>query len=284
MGNCLKFVETARQASYSIDLDSIYAYKNTKFQNVLIAHSPIIGTFLALDGKIQSSESDYFIYHEAIVHPAMATLKDPRKVLVIGDGESAVVRELLFYKRIKIDHVELDREVYGLCKRHLPYSPKGEDKRVSTRFEDGIAFLRNSGGRYDLIISDVTEPEKSNPLSNTLYSRDFMQLAHDKLTDDGILVMENFTSLNNKWVSAASSSSPLREVFQIVRMMHFYMPSFGSDFGLVVASKRYDPVKTSRRQISDTIRGFRNGLFFYDEDTHDQLFSLSRLTKTHLLE
>ena len=43
----------------------------TKFQSIEILKSPSFGKLLVLDGKIQSSEADEFVYHELLVHPPM---------------------------------------------------------------------------------------------------------------------------------------------------------------------------------------------------------------------
>ena len=45
----------------------------SKFQSIEIIRSGSFGKCLVLDGKIQSSEEDEFIYHEALVQPAMLT-------------------------------------------------------------------------------------------------------------------------------------------------------------------------------------------------------------------
>ena len=43
----------------------------TKFQHVEIMDPHAYGKVLVLDGRIQSSQAEDFIYHEALVHPGM---------------------------------------------------------------------------------------------------------------------------------------------------------------------------------------------------------------------
>jgi len=50
-------------------IDSALYTGRTKFQSIEILKSPSFGKLLVLDGKIQSSEVDEFIYHELLVHP-----------------------------------------------------------------------------------------------------------------------------------------------------------------------------------------------------------------------
>ena len=63
------------------------AEAQTKFQHVEIMETASYGKLLVLDGRIQSSQADEFIYHEALVHPGMlATDRPPQSALVIGGG------------------------------------------------------------------------------------------------------------------------------------------------------------------------------------------------------
>ena len=67
----------------------------TQFQSVDIIETGSFGVCLVLDGKIQSSEKDEFIYHEALVHPAMLSHPNPQMVFIAGGGEGATLREVL---------------------------------------------------------------------------------------------------------------------------------------------------------------------------------------------
>jgi hypothetical protein len=44
---------------------------------------------LFLDGKVQSSEVDEWVYHELLVHPAMAMHPNPRTVFICGGARAA---------------------------------------------------------------------------------------------------------------------------------------------------------------------------------------------------
>ena len=115
----------------------------TKFQHVEIMETVSYGKVLVLDGRIQSSQADEFIYHEALVHPGMlATAAPPQSGLVSGGGEGATVREILKYPSIRrAVMVDIDAEVVEICKKHLPELHRGafEDKRTEVRCEDARA-------------------------------------------------------------------------------------------------------------------------------------------------
>jgi len=134
----------------------------TKFQHVEILQTAAYGKTLVLDGRIQSSQGDEFIYHEALVHPGMLTIEGPpRSALVIGGGEGATLREILRYPSItRAVMVDIDGEVVELCKIHLPEMHQGafDDPRTEVRHEDARAYLEKSKDRFDFITVDLVEP------------------------------------------------------------------------------------------------------------------------------
>ena len=81
-------------------LEEVLYTGKTKFQSVQVISTGSFGRCLVLDGKIQSSEMDEFIYHEALVQPAMIAHPDPRRVLIAGGGEGATLREVLAHRSV----------------------------------------------------------------------------------------------------------------------------------------------------------------------------------------
>src|SRR2546428_6688024 len=63
--------------------------RQTPFQHIEIVELGDYGRSLILDGKVQSTQADEFIYHEVLVHPAMLVHPDPKRVMVIGGGDGA---------------------------------------------------------------------------------------------------------------------------------------------------------------------------------------------------
>src|SRR5258705_12055348 len=74
--------------------------RQTKFQFMEIMDTHSYGKCLVLDGRIQSSQADEFIYHETLVQPGLLAHPRPQKAMVIGGGERATVREILRYKTV----------------------------------------------------------------------------------------------------------------------------------------------------------------------------------------
>src|SRR3972149_10077921 len=145
----------------SPDLTMLHSIKEriysgrSKFQSVDIINTGSFGICLVLDGKIQSSEADEFIYHEALVHPAMLTHPHPEKVFIAGGGEGATLREVLAHKTVKrAVMVDIDEEVTAISRKYLPDHARGafEDPRTHLHYTDARQHLENSPDRYDIII------------------------------------------------------------------------------------------------------------------------------------
>ena len=139
----------------------------TKYQHAEIMETYAYGKLLVLDGRIQSSQAEDFIYHEGLVHPGLlATENRPESGLVIGGGEGATLREMLRYPSMRrAVMVDIDAEVVELCKQHLPEMHQGafDDPRTEVRTEDARAYLEKSSERFDFISVDLVEPLEAGP-------------------------------------------------------------------------------------------------------------------------
>src|SRR4030042_989036 len=128
-------------------LEEVLYTGRTKYQNVQIVRSATMGVCLILDNKIQSTERDEFIYHEALVQPVMVTHPKPERVFIAGGGEGATLREVLAHKTVKrAVMVDIDEEVVSLCRKYLPGHSQGafEDNRPELHFADARKYLEES--------------------------------------------------------------------------------------------------------------------------------------------
>src|SRR2546422_7498622 len=74
------------------EVKTVLFSKKTPFQHIEIVELGDYGRSLILDGKVQSTQADEFIYHEVLVHPAMLVHPDPKRVMVIGGGGGGTLR------------------------------------------------------------------------------------------------------------------------------------------------------------------------------------------------
>lgn len=169
---------------------------------------------LYLDGIIQSTLKNIEAYHEALVHPAMFTHKNPKRVAIIGGGEGTTLKEVLKHNTLeKVQMVEIDKEMVMTSKDHLPEwsdcsdiigSAKwcGDDKRAEMHYEDALGWFidrySESGKLYhenhpklDVIIMDALDPQDDIPFAELLYTDEtFLTSLYNSLGEDGMIVFQ----------------------------------------------------------------------------------------------
>jgi spermidine synthase len=199
---CGVFTETACSADVhsNYPLGRCFWAGKTAFQDVVIAESPTYGRVLFLDGELQSSSADEAIYHEHLVHPVLSAHSaiPNKKVLVVGGGEGATVREVLRWSAssvASVDWVDIDGDLVNLCRQHLGWASASvyEDSRLTFYPMDINAFLDRGAPIYDVIILDLPDPDVEelgldNSDSDRLYGSKFNTRVLSHLRSGGGLV------------------------------------------------------------------------------------------------
>jgi spermidine synthase len=258
--------------------ERIYSGRS-KFQSVEIINTGSFGVCLVLDGKIQSSEVDEFIYHEALVHPAMLTHPRPEKVLIAGGGEGATLREVLAHKTIKkAIMVDIDEQVVNLCRRFLPswHQKAFDDPRAELHFADAREYLEKSSDKFDVIIIDLVDPLEEGP-ARLLYTREFYRIVKQRLGHSGIMSVQAEPSEWGNLDNFAAIANTLRNVFSIAHPYQVHIPSFFGLWGFVAASQSLDPTELTAGEIDDRIRArISKKLKSYDGLTHQAIFAIPK--------
>jgi spermidine synthase len=277
-GNFVDF-EDEGEGHYFRDSKIIVA-KTTRFQKLEILTAADFGKMLVLDGALQSVEDDEYIYHEALVQPALCAHPAPRRVLIIGGGEGATAREALLHASVeRVTMVDLDGEVVALCREHLPSWHQGafESDRVELVIGDGRAFVESGTDTYDVIVIDVVDAFDGGP-AEALYTTDFYRAVKARLAPGGILVVQAMECGVNAWEDHRRVRANLAPVFAFARTAAVFVPTFWSDWGFVFASDTLD-LREVRPDVVDRViaeRELAAHLEFYDGYAHQRLFSLSK--------
>jgi spermidine synthase len=172
-------------------VDKVYFENKTDHQHLIIFENARFGRVMALDGIIQTTEADEFIYHEMLTHVPLMAHGNVKRVLIIGGGDGGMLREVCKHDSVEhITQVEIDAQVIDMCKQYLPNHSAGayEDSRVNIIIDDGANFVRECEERFDVIISDSTDPIGPG---DVLFTSDFYENCKKCLTEDGILVTQN---------------------------------------------------------------------------------------------
>ena len=187
------FTETLTDGyGQTLSVDELLFEQHTQHQHLIIFHNRFFGRVMALDGIVQTTERDEFIYHEMMVHVPMLAHGQASRVLIIGGGDGGILREVLKHTAVKqVIQVEIDQAVIDLCKTYLPNHSAGafDDPRVVIQIADGMAFVRDAQiEAFDVIISDCTDPVGPGEV---LFSSEFYQGCQRLLKPNGIFVAQN---------------------------------------------------------------------------------------------
>jgi spermidine synthase len=198
---------------------------------------------LYLNNNLQFSSRDEYRYHEALVHPGLATLPGARRVLVLGGGDGLAVREILKYPQVeKITLVDLDPAMTRLFSTAAALRKLNQDSLSSPKVKvinaDALKWLEESDDQFDFVVVDFPDP--SNFAIGKLYSSAFFRLLEKHLSEGALAAIQSTSPLYARqsfWCVVTT----LESVGLNVTPYHARVPSFG-DWGFVLAGRRaYTP-------------------------------------------
>jgi len=227
-----KIMSYSETANYS---DQIVYSQSSPYQRIVLTKNKK-ELRLFLNGNLQFSSADEYRYHEALVHPALSSVKHLNKVLVLGGGDGLAVREVLKYASVgKITLVDLDPAMTALFKKQEMLLKLNErsllNEKVDVINADAFTWLRSNKELFDAIIIDFPDP--SNFSIGKLYSTAFYGLLRQTLAPDGITVIQStspFAAPRSYWCIAET----LNAVGLQTMAYHNYVPSFG-EWGYIMA-------------------------------------------------
>ena len=267
-------------------IEHVLHSSKTPYQEVMIVDSACFGRKLVLDGKTQSSEVDEFVYHEALVQPAMVTHPGPRMVFIAGGGEGATAREVLSHRTVeRVVMVDLDEEVVDLCRRFLPNHHRGafDDRRMELHYQDAFEYLRDCERAFDVVIVDAPDPLEGGPACQ-LYTQEFYSLVRERLAAEGLLAVQagpTGPALYKSYFSAVVNT--IASVFPAVRASEAFIPAFGTTWGFALASLGPDPLSMMPSDVDRRLaERCMSDLRFYDGTTHLGMFALPRYLRRGL--
>ncbi len=178
----------------SLRADRILHSEKTDHQDLVIFENPDFGRVLMLDGVVQTTEGDEYIYHEMLAHPPilaqMASAGRCERILIIGGGDGGCLREVLRHPNVAATLVEIDAGVVDLCRRYLPAHSAGafDSHRANMLIADGAKYVAETAERYDVIIVDSTDPVGPGAV---LFAGEFYADCKRCLTPGGVLITQN---------------------------------------------------------------------------------------------
>ena len=171
--------------------DKVLYESKTEHQHLLIFQNAKFGRVMALDGVVQTTEKDEFIYHEMLTHVPCFAHGKPKSVLIVGGGDGGMLREVCRHRSVEvITKVEIDQAVVDMAREYLPNHSQGafDDPRLDLVIDDGTRYVATTDKRFDIIISDSTDPIGPG---ETLFTSDFYSGCKRCLKPGGVLVTQN---------------------------------------------------------------------------------------------
>ncbi len=258
----------------SFTADDLLFEARTDHQHLQIFATPFLGRVMMLDGIVQTTERDEFIYHEMMVHVPLFAHPDARRVLIIGGGDGGILREVLRHPGVEhVTQVEIDQSVIDLCKHWFPRHSNGafEDPRVNIVISDGREYVANSNERFDVIISDSTDPIGPG---ESLFTSDFYQQEKTCLNPGGIMVAQNGVP----FLQGDEITTTYRRLSPLYGDVSFYVapvPTYVGGF-MTLAWATDDPAlrQLTPEELQQRVGRLNLDTGYYNADIHAAAFAL----------
>lgn len=259
--------EQIAEAAMTYKVKETLVRKQTEFQDLAILDTYAFGRMLVLDGIVQTTIKDEFVYHEMISHIPLFTHNNPKKVLVVGGGDGGVIREIMKHPTVeKAVLCEIDKCVIEECKTYLPeISCELDNPRCEIFVGDGIKYVHEHKKEFDVIIVDSTDPFGA---AEGLFGGSFYKEISDCLTDDGIFIAQTETPFYLPEV-VKKVFRDAKQVFPITKLFMAAIPTYpGGYWSFTIGSKKYDPENPNTENIFDV------NTKYYNANIHKACFTL----------
>eukprot|EP00027_Filamoeba_sp_ATCC50430_P005408 CAMPEP_0168560368 /NCGR_PEP_ID=MMETSP0413-20121227/11023_1 /TAXON_ID=136452 /ORGANISM="Filamoeba nolandi, Strain NC-AS-23-1" /LENGTH=287 /DNA_ID=CAMNT_0008591665 /DNA_START=72 /DNA_END=935 /DNA_ORIENTATION=+ len=263
---------------FSLEVEEVLFHEKSPYQDIMVFKSKTYGNVLVLDGVIQVTERDEFSYQEMFAHIPLFAHPNPKKVLVIGGGDGGILRECAKHKYLEEIHIcEIDQMVIDTAKKYLPGSAIGySDPRVKVNVGDGLVYLRNQKGQFDVIMVDSSDPVGPN---QSLFQKEFYELLREALRPGGIVCTQAecqylHLELIKELIKYTKTS------YKHVEYSYVMIPSYpcGQLGYLLQSLGENEPSKPVRKPDSDM------ELKYYNTEIHAAAFALPTFTRKAIYE
>lgn len=237
------------------------------FQKIDVLETLAYGRILVLDGAIQLSRKDEFIYHEMLAHTSLFYHPNPKKVLIIGGGDGGILREVLKHPISEAYLCEIDRKVVEVSKKYLPFVARGafNNKRVKIYFEDGTNFIKKFKNYFDVIIVDTTDP---SDLSFPLLTQGFYSDLKMALRKMGIVAVQS-GGLETFWKWIKRLSWLYEKNFDSLKLHRFNVPSYlEAEWTMLVGGKNIKLEGVDINVLKTRFKAIKNDLKYYSPEIH----------------
>ncbi|HSX11586.1 MAG TPA: polyamine aminopropyltransferase [Chlamydiales bacterium] len=253
-------------------VDSVIHEERSKFWDLAIFQNKRFGKVLGIDGRVQLTESDEFIYHEMMAHVPILAHGAVKSVLIVGGGDGGTLREVLRHEGVeRAVMVEIDRSVIDLSKKYLPELSNGafDDARAKIVVQDAARYVKECGEKFDVIICDSGDPEGP---AQVLFSSEFYGDCKRILNVGGIFVNQNgvpFMQKSEQKLTLTNRKPHFKNVTFFAAPVPTYVGGFMA-FGWA-SDKRY---RVSEKILAERLSKLKGPMRYYTPAIHKASFAL----------
>ena len=277
------FAETLyNEWQQNLQISKVLKEEKTQEQSLIVFENPLFGRVLALDGIVQLTEADEFIYHEMLAHIPLIAHGRAESVLIVGGGDGGVAREVLRHSSVKkLTLVEIDASVVDFAKEYLPSISNGafNDPRFHLVISDGAEFVKKADERFDVVIVDSTDPIGPGA---ALFTEEFFKNCKRVLKPRGILVNQNgvpFVQGSEVQESYEKRSPHFKDVGYYVAPVSTYIGGFMT-LGWATDDSSYRSI--SVEEIAKRLKGIKGEMKYYNPEIHKASFALPNYIRNQL--
>ncbi len=263
----------------------VFYDKTSEYQRTRVINTYGYGMALTIDNMFMCTEKDEAHYHEMISHPAMFAHGNVKKVLIIGGGDGASVREIVKHSSVeKVVMVEIDANVVEASKKHLPQMASAFDHpKLELIIGDGIEYVAKAAPKsFDYIIVDGSDPVGP---AEGLFSEKFYRDCKNALADGGMLITQGESPLFNS-STFTELNACLKRIFPAkrVKTMLFHIPTYPSGIWSfqIAVNGDLDVTEPNEKALAEFQRP--HALKYYNTEVHRAAFALPNYVKEMLNE
>ena len=257
-----------------MNVEGLIHSKQSAFQYLVIADTTDFGRVMALDHAVQTTEKANLWYHEPVVHPAMLTHKNPKRVAIVGGGDGGAAHQVIAHPSVEeCVMIELDEEVVTSSRKELPFIHQGalDDSRVKVEIRNALGYFDGLKEHFDVVVLDLTDPVGP---AEELYREPFYQSICSAMTKEGVLAT-HIGAISQFYDYTPPAFQALQNVFTKAHPYLHHVPDYGCIMGFVLCTKEESPLpETSEIDRRLTTRGLKDKLSLITAKTYQAIFAL----------
>jgi spermidine synthase len=266
----------------SFEAKRVVEHRKGPGREVALIDNEVFGRVLLLDGAVQLTSRDEFMYHEMMAHVPILGHGAVSDVLIIGGGDCGLAEEVLKHASLRrVTQVEINPSVVDLSREHFAdvNAPVFADPRFELVIDDAAAYVQRCREAFDVVLVDSTDPVGPGA---ALFTARFYADVRRCLKRGGILVTQNGVPFlqEREFISAMTA---LAAVYAHVGCYTIAVPTyFGGHLALGWSTDDDGALQLSRPTLAMRFDAAALGTRYYSPRVHEAAFALPRYIEESL--